>query len=131
MLLRLFLLFAIVPAAELYLLIQVGTLIGAVSTLLLVLLTALAGANLARLQGMQTLYRIRRELSEGIMPAVELFNGVLILIAGILLLTPGFMTDILGFLMLVPRTRIFFRRILQARVERWMSRGNTRLRLFF
>ncbi len=131
MVLRLFLLFAIVPVVELYLLIQVGMRIGAISTLLLVLLTAMVGANLARLQGMQTLYRIRLSLSEGKMPGEELLNGLLILIAGILLLTPGFITDILGFLLLLPKTRTFFRNLLQARVARWLSQGNLRLRLFF
>jgi len=101
----LFLLFVGVPLVELYILIQVGQSIGALSTILLCILTAVAGATLIRMQGLSTLMRARRNLDQGMAPAMEMLEGVTLAIAGGLLLTPGFATDILGFLMLIPALR--------------------------
>jgi UPF0716 protein FxsA len=101
----LFLLFILVPMVEIYFLIQVGGLIGAIPTIALVVFTALLGAMLLRLQGWATLQRTRMSMAEGRVPALEVLEGVLLVFAGALLLTPGFVTDIIGFLLLVPPLR--------------------------
>ncbi|MCP1726364.1 UPF0716 protein FxsA [Natronospira proteinivora] len=101
----LLLLFFGVPLVELYILIQVGQSIGALSTILLCILTAVAGATLIRMQGLSTLMRARRNLDQGMAPAMEMLEGVALAIAGGLLLTPGFATDVLGFFMLIPALR--------------------------
>lgn len=101
----LILLLTIVPALELALLIKVGSHIGAVNTIILILLTGAAGAYLARLQGFLVLSRIQQSLRQGELPTDEMINGILILVGGILLLTPGFITDVFGFLCLIPFTR--------------------------
>ena len=102
---RLFVLFVLVPIVEIYLLIQVGGLIGALPTVALVLLTAAVGAAMLRQQGLATLARARRALDSGQPPARELMEGVILLLGGAMLLTPGFVTDALGFFCLVPRSR--------------------------
>lgn len=102
---RLFLLFALVPLVELYLLIQVGLRIGAVPTILLVLITASVGAAMMRHQGLQTWAQVQTATARGELPAVPLLEGLCLLVAGALLLTPGFFTDTLGFLLLVPELR--------------------------
>jgi UPF0716 protein FxsA len=102
---KLFLIFAIVPVIELSVLIYVGSYIGTLNTIAIILLTAVVGAYMVRTEGTGVLYRIQRDLSEGAFPAEELINGALILIAGALLLTPGFFTDLAGFLMVFPATR--------------------------
>ncbi len=98
-------LFLAVPVIELYLLIQVGGVIGVLPTILLVLFTAVLGASLVRQQGFATWQRLQANLSQGIMPAYELIEGLLLLLGGLLLLTPGFFTDILGFACLIPSLR--------------------------
>lgn len=104
----LFLAFLLVPLLELYVLIQVGSEIGAINTIALCIFTAALGAFLLRLQGIETLNRVQARINEGEMPATDVVEGFILLISGVLLLTPGFVTDILGFLCLVPglRTRI-------------------------
>ncbi|HHH43466.1 MAG TPA: FxsA family protein [Gammaproteobacteria bacterium] len=101
----LFLLFLLIPLVEIYFLIQVGSVIGAIPTVALVVFTALLGAMLLRLQGLTTLQRTRSALAQGQIPATEMFEGVLLVFAGALLLTPGFVTDTIGFLFLVPPVR--------------------------
>ncbi len=98
-------LFIIVPAVELYLLIKVGGVIGAANTIFLIIATGALGASLARAQGFTVLRRIQDSLNSGRMPTDDMVNGVMILIGGLLLLTPGILTDILGFLLLIPSTR--------------------------
>ncbi len=102
--LLLFLLVA-VPLAELWLLIEVGSRIGALTTVALVVLTAVLGAGLLRWQGLETLRRAQAALAQGVPPAVELVEGALLVLAGAFLLTPGFMTDAAGFALLVPGLR--------------------------
>lgn len=99
------LLFVGVPAIELYLMIEVGSRIGAFSTILLVLLTALIGGLLVRTQGFAVALRVREMLDRGELPAEAMLEGVLLLIAGALLLLPGFVTDALGFFLLIPPLR--------------------------
>jgi UPF0716 protein FxsA len=101
----LFLLFLIVPAVEIYLLIEVGSRIGAASTILLIILTAMLGAFLLRIQGIMTIARVQQSLDQGKLPATELVGGLMLLLTGALLLTPGFFTDAVGFICLIPNIR--------------------------
>lgn len=94
-----------VPLLEIYLLISLGRVIGAGATVLVVVVTAILGAWLLRLQGMQTLSRVQAASQAGQIPAVELVEGLILLVSGVLLLTPGFFTDAIGFLTLVPVLR--------------------------
>ena len=103
----LFLLFLTVPLAEIYLLLEVGGLIGALPTVGAVVLTAVIGAALVRVQGFSTLAHIRESLDRGEVPAVALVEGAFLLVAGALLLTPGFLTDAVGFACLCPPLRRF------------------------
>lgn len=99
------LLFVGTPLIELYLLIQVGSVIGAVPTIALTLLTAILGGWLVRMQGLSVLLRVRAMLDRGEMPALELIDGAVLLVAGFALLLPGFITDAIGFLLLIPPLR--------------------------
>jgi UPF0716 protein FxsA len=101
----LFLIFLAIPIVEIYLLIKVGGIIGAPLTIFLVVFTAVVGAWLLRLQGFATIRRIQQTLSQGGLPAGEMLEGAVLLIAGALLLTPGFFTDTIGFICLVPAFR--------------------------
>ena len=122
MLLKLFLAFTIIPIIEIYLLIEIGSMFGALTAVTLVILTGFLGAFLARMQGLQTLYRIKESLREGRMPSGELLDALLIVIAGLVLLTPGFLTDSAGFLLLIPATRNSIKYWLQRQIElRYMS----------
>lgn len=118
---RLILLFTLVPFAELALLIWIGGRIGALATFALVVATGVLGASLARYQGLATWARFRRALEQGRLPGSELVEGLLILVAGAVLLTPGVLTDLAGFLLLTPPIRRFLVRWaeprLRARVE--------------
>ncbi len=98
-------LFVIVPVAELYILIEVGKKIGSLTTIGIIILTGIIGAYLVKSQGFMILRKIQNDLNEGIMPGDSLIQGAIILAGGILLLTPGFVTDILGFIFLIPVSR--------------------------
>lgn len=130
MLSRLLLLFIIVPAVELLLLIQMGSWIGTLPTVALIVVTGIVGAYLARQQGLQVLRRLQQEVQSGQMPGGTLLDGVMILIAGAVLMTPGVLTDVLGFLFLIPPTRKFFRQLIWARVQRMIERGQIQVRGF-
>ncbi len=106
---RLLLLFTVVPFVELIVLIEVGKRIGTMATLAIIILTGVLGASLARVQGFLVFARIRNDLNMGKLPGDSLLDGLLILIGAIVLLTPGFITDILGFLLLFPGTRVLLR----------------------
>ncbi len=99
------LLFMLIPIVEMWILIEVGGWIGALPTIGLVVLTAAIGLSLLKQQGLSTLMRARRKIDEGAIPASELVSGVMIAVGGALLLTPGFVTDALGFALLIPQTR--------------------------
>ncbi|WP_438970576.1 FxsA family protein [Methylophaga sp.] len=101
----LFLLFLVIPLIEIFFLIQVGQVIGAGWTIFLVVGTAVLGAFLLRLQGFQTLQRAQTSMARGEIPAIEMLEGLCLLVSGALLLTPGFVTDSLGFLLLIPPVR--------------------------
>ena len=112
----LLLLFLLVPLIEIYLLIKIGGVIGAFPTVVLVVLTAVIGAGLARYQGLATLQRLQATMARGEAPAIEMLEGVLLLVGALLLLTPGFLTDLLGFACLIPQTQRAF-------AFRWLRRA--------
>ncbi len=123
MFIKLLAIFTIIPMFELFLLLKIGGMIGLFNTLLLILLTGAAGAYLARTQGFDILARIRTEMSQGRLPATELLDGAMILAGGVLLLTPGFFTDIVGFFLLVPFTRQYIKRIARLWIQRQIDKG--------
>ncbi|MEJ2691872.1 MAG: FxsA family protein [Candidatus Thiodiazotropha sp.] len=99
------LLFVGIPLTELYFLIKIGAQIGAFSTIFLTIFTALLGGYMVRRQGFATLMRVRELMERGEMPAIEVMEGAILLVCGVLLLLPGFITDGVGFLFLVPPVR--------------------------
>ncbi len=103
--LLLLILFVGVPLVELYAMIQIGGEIGAFPTVFLVVFTVLLGGLLVRMQGLSTLMRVRATMARGEVPAIEMFEGVALILAGVLLLLPGFITDAVGFLLLIPPLR--------------------------
>ncbi len=114
---KLLLIFLFVPLIEIYFLIQIGDVIGAGFTIFMVVLTALIGAALVRFQGLTTLARAQREMLNNRMPAMEVIEGALLLLAGALLLIPGFVSDAMGFILLIPPLRQWLvQRFLKKRV---------------
>jgi UPF0716 protein FxsA len=120
---RLLVLFIIVPLIELALLIELGGIVGVWPTIALVLGTGAVGAALARSQGARVLREIRAELAMGRMPAARMLDGLMILIGGILLLSPGVLSDLLGIALLFPPSRVAFKQILRIRLERMIRTG--------
>ena len=125
----LLILFLTVPLVEIAILIKIGKIIGAGYTIALVIGTAILGAALLRTQGISTLAKVQTNINRGQLPAIELIEGLILLISGVLLLTPGFFTDMLGFLALVPilRQRLaqtFFVNFIQNRIN--IKQTNTR-----
>ena len=117
------LIFIVVPIAELYVIIQVGDAIGVGPTLFLLLADALLGSLLLRHQGRAAWIRFNRALAEGRVPHREVFDGVLIIFGGALLITPGFLTDIVGLIFLIPPTRALIRTISARFVRRRLALG--------
>ncbi len=111
-------LFIVVPLIELFVILQVGGWIGVLPTIGIILLTGLLGAALARSQGRAVWRGFNEALAEGRMPGREIFDGAMVIFGGALLLTPGFITDIVGLLLLVPATRGVFRRLAAGQVKR-------------
>ena len=127
---RLLLLFVALPAAELALLIEVGKRVGTGATLAMIVATGIVGASLARRQGLGVLGVVQRETAAGRLPASTLVDGVIILLAGALLVTPGILTDAFGFLCLVPAFRRLVKRELVRRLERAAGEGRVKVRLY-
>mgnify|MGYP002725783913 CR=1 FL=1 len=127
MLLKLFLAFTLIPVIELYLLIKLGATVGPFNTLLLVILTGAAGAFLAKLQGLEAMLRVKTRLQQGETPAEEMLDALIILIAGIVLLTPGLLTDISGLLLLLPATRRKFKIWLRQKFDQWIQSSNVHI----
>ena len=115
---KLLLLFTLVPVLELYLLIEVGTRIGAPPTIAIVVLTGVLGALLAKQQGFATLNNIKHDLEDGIIPTEELMSGAFVLAGGLLLLTPGLLTDFIGLCCLVPPAR----NLMKVPLKKWLKR---------
>jgi len=105
MLLKLFLAFTIIPLIELYILIRVGSYIGAPATIFIVIFTGWLGAWLARREGLRVYGQLQSQLQQGMIPGDPLLEGVLVLASGLMLITPGFMTDTAGLLLLIPAVR--------------------------
>ena len=117
MLIKLILLFTIIPLAELTILIKIGSIIGVISTIFIVVATGILGAALARNQGVSTLNKTIYELNHGRLPTENLISGFLILAGGIVLLTPGLITDLLGLLLLIPTSREVLKKILKNKLR--------------
>ena len=118
--------FVVVTLAEIYVLVSVGDAIGAWSTILLVIITALIGSTLLKQQGWSIMAKAQQSIAEGRTPALEILEGVVILVSGVLLLTPGFITDGLGLLGLMPWSRSYFiNHILEKIAERVFSQRNS------
>lgn len=131
MLVRLILLFTVTPLVELAILLHLGSIIGVWYTILIVVITGTVGALLARRQGVAVVGRMRSSMRQGLLPGDELLHGLLVLAGGLLLLTPGLLTDLVGFFLLIPRTRalalrwlkrMFERRINEGQVQYWQIR---------
>jgi UPF0716 protein FxsA len=124
MLMRLFLIFTIVPIIEIWLLIKVGRVIGTLPTIAILLAISMTGAWLARSQGFRIIVAIRDELAAGRLPAAHILDGALILTGGILLLTPGFFTDFIGLFFLIPASRQLLKKRLRTWLEHRLRQGN-------
>ncbi len=116
------LLFLVVPLVELYLIIQVGELIGALKTIAVLILMGIVGGWLMKREGVGVLRRVRTQLQRGQVPARELVDGFLILFGGALMLAPGFLTDLLGLSLLVPPLRAMVRATLARRLQQRVVR---------
>ena len=119
----LFILFTVIPALELIIIIRVGAQIGAINTLVLLILIGISGAYLVRLQGFQVLKNIQKSLEQGTIPTEDMLDGFIVLCGGILLLTPGFLTDIVGLIFLLPFTRALLKIILKRKFRKMASNG--------
>ncbi|MFQ5896876.1 MAG: FxsA family protein [Candidatus Methylomirabilia bacterium] len=124
---RLLLLFISVPAVELASLIELGRQIGTLATLGLIGVTGMLGAFLARRQGLGVLRQVRAEMAAGRLPAGSIVDGIIILLAGALLITPGILTDAVGFLCLIPASRKIIKTALWRRLERAVRDGQVRV----
>jgi UPF0716 protein FxsA len=127
---RLLLLFIAVPLIELVILIKLGGMIGLLPTIAIVILTGVAGASLARSQGLRVLFQMRQEVAAGRMPVGKLMDGLLILVAGALLLTPGFLTDIVGLAVLLPGPRSLVKRLIGRKLTQLASTGRLNLTVY-
>jgi len=125
MFIKLLALFILLPLAELALLVYIGTLIGVAGTLVIVLATGLTGALLARFQGTATINRVRRDMAQGIIPAADMLQGALIFAGGVMLLTPGLITDTFGFALLLPWSRRWITLWLRRVLEKHLQSGRT------
>ena len=126
---RLILIFIVVPLIEILLLIEIGSRIGALNTIFIIILTGILGASLMRHQGFTIIRNIQRDLPQGQMPTGELINGALVLVGGIVLLTPGFFTDAVGFVLLLPPTRALILKKIQLLIRRKIESGD--IHIFF
>ena len=122
---KLLFLFVVVPVIELVLLIELGGRIGLLPTITIIFLTGVVGATLARWQGLSVLRQMQTQMAQGQLPASAMFDAVIILVAGALLLTPGFLTDVVGFAFLVPAIRGVVKRTIQRRIEQSIVQGET------
>ena len=124
---RLAFLFVAVPLLELFILIRLGTAIGLLPTLTLCVVTGVAGAWLARREGLRALWSFQARLAKGGLPGRSLMDGLCILVGGALLLTPGLLTDVFGFSLLLPPSRRWIQQRMQRRIERGLADGSIRV----
>ena len=123
---RLLLLFTLIPLAELYILIEIGSRFGAMTTIVIIIGTGILGAYLAKQQGFQVWLKIQGEIGQGKFPANELLDGLLLLIAGVVLLTPGLLTDLMGFIILFPATRKYIREWVKKKLSDMIQKGQVK-----
>jgi len=131
MLARLFFLFLVTPTVELILLFKVGEVIGSWPTVALIIATGVAGSYLARREGLSAWQRLNQSIARGGLPGKELLDGVIILVSGALLITPGVLTDVVGFTGLLPPTRALIRKIIMKRVKQKMEDGSLNMQFGF
>lgn len=122
----LFLLFTLLPALELYLLFKIGAQIGGLNTILIIILTGALGAILAKSQGLQILYNIQKKADQGELPGDQIIQGFMVLAGGLLLLTPGFLTDIFGFSLVLPGSRHILLMFVRKLIYRSIRSGNVK-----
>ena len=127
MLMRLILLFTIVPLVELAILFKLNAYIGFFSTIGIVIFTGVLGAYLAKSQGKEILFRIRYEMQDGRLPGDQLINGLCVLVGGAMLLTPGILTDMVGFTLVIPVTREFVKGFVKDKLQRMVDEGKVNL----
>ena len=125
MFIKLVSIFILIPLIELVVLIKVGSYIGLWPTIGIVVLTGILGATLARHQGFMIINKIKSDLSSGRVPAKELIDGLLVLVGGIVLLTPGFITDFCGFLLLIPYSRNLIKSVVRSQFEKTVNYRTT------
>lgn len=123
MFIKLLLLFTLGPLLEIFLLIEVGKVIGTIETIFLVIITGIIGAALARSQGAGTFKRLKEELNSGGIPGEEILNGISILIGGALLITPGLLSDAIGFILIIPQTRTPIKIYAKRKIKRLIEEG--------
>jgi UPF0716 protein FxsA len=123
----LLLLIIIVPAAEIGVLLASGQIIGFWPTVILIILSGVLGSYLAKKQGLATFYQLQRQLQTGQLPGDALLDGVCILVGGTFLLTPGFLSDLLGLLLLLPVTRVFFKKLIKNWIQTKIRKGNMKI----
>ncbi|WML45635.1 FxsA family protein [Neobacillus sp. PS3-40] len=123
----LFLLIILVPAADIGLLLFSGKTLGVIPTVTFIILTGVIGAYFAKKQGLQTIRKAQEQLRFGEIPGEAILDGICILVGATLLITPGFITDFLGFLLLFPFTRRFFKLIMKSSFRRRINRGNIKI----
>jgi UPF0716 protein FxsA len=127
---KLFSVFLIIPLVEIYLLIKIGGMIGALNTILIILITASLGAYMAKSQGFRVLRQIQEATSQGRMPGNELLHGLFVLIGGFALITPGLITDAIGFSMLIPQIREIYVKMAKEIIRKKIEAGNFQMRMY-
>ncbi len=130
MFIKLLLLFTVVPIIELALLIRLGSYIGIIYTILLVGLTGVIGVSLARGQGFKIINKVKNKLQQGIIPADDMIEGLLILIGGVLLLTPGLITDIAGFSLILPGSRHIVAKFIKLKFKKYIRKNHIKYKNF-
>lgn len=124
---RLFLLFTLIPAIELYLIIKVGSVIGALNTIFIIVFTGILGAYYARQQGFRVVTKIQWKMQQGNVPGDDLVDGAMLLVGGALLITPGFITDFAGFSLIFPPTRDAIKIGVKRYLEKRMRQGDVKV----
>jgi UPF0716 protein FxsA len=124
------LLFTIIPALEIYLLINIGGALGGVNTILIVVITGIVGAGLAKSQGIAIINKIQKDIGAGQLPADQIIHGLLVFGGGLLLLTPGFLTDFLGLSMVFPGTRHLIVIYAKSAIDKGIKNGNVHFSTF-
>lgn len=118
---QLLLIFITIPILEIAVLLKLDETIGLGQTIFLIFITGIIGAWLVRQQGISIIFQIKKELTNGNIPAKQMIDGVMILIAGSVLITPGLITDVVGFLLLIPFTRNFIRKWIRLKFEKYVN----------